>query len=280
MLAVLVAMGLGMLEWRVVRGNVGAVWNGWGAVGGTWRRDNGAPMRGRVLVPWVLWMLGKTLRVAEDPKGLLVAYQVLKVGLLAGALAVVEALLGVKGMLVVAVLVATTFEFDYWDCYGELLGVGLVLWGAQSGALWAVAVGGVVWGLSKETALLAPVLGLLGGGVWCGLAGMAGPVVIGVVRVVQGRAELYCARWTLRVYNAGDLRRAVARWDVGPYLSIAWTVATVGAVVLGRGAMEEVMGRTAGVALAWPVAGWLMARARETRVFLPCALWMGAMVGR
>ena len=39
-----------------------------------------------------------------------------------------------------------------------------------------------------------------------------------------------------------------------------------------------VMARTAVMALAWLVAGWTMARARETRVLLPCALWLVAAV--
>ena len=274
MLAVIVALALGVLEWRVVRGNVGAQWNGYGAMAGTLDRSNAAPMRYRVLVPW-LWA---PFRRWSIERGVLM-YQVLKVALLAGALVVAERLLGRAGMLALAVLVAVTFEFDYWDCYAELLGLGLVLWGAQRGAPVAVAVGGVVWGLSRETALLAPAMGLVAGGGWMGLAALTGPAALGLVQLVQGRADLYCERWTMQAYNVPDLALARERADVGPALSVAWMVATVAVVLLGRGVMPAALARTAWSSLAWLAAGWTMARARETRIFLPCALWLAAVAG-
>ncbi len=271
MIAVGVAAALGLLEWRIVLSNVGARWNGYGAVAGVLSRDSDAPMRYRVLVPWLM-------RVCRCSS--VVLYQVMKVLLLAGALVVAERLLGTAGTLTLAVLVATTFEFDYWDCYAELLGVGLILWGGEIGDWRLAAAGGVVWGLSRETAAVAPVLGWLAGGWWIGVAALAGPVAMGVVRVVQGRAGLYCERWTLRAYNARDLRLSAERRDVGPWYSILWTVVTVGLVVLDARVTTGVMARTAGMAGVWLAAGWLMGRARETRVFLPCALWMAAAVGR
>ena len=273
MIALVVAAALGALEWRVVRKNVGVEWNGYGAIPGVWKRDSDAPMRYRVLVPWVLAVLARVFRFRVCP----VHYQVVKTVLLAGALAVAEVLLGRRGMLGLAVLVAVTFEFDYWDCYAELLGVGLVLWGCE-GRVWAVMVGAAVWGLSRETAGIAPALGLVGGGLWCGVAGLAGPVVLGIVRLVQGKAVLYCERWIQITLRISDLALAGAREDVGPWVSVGWTMATVAAVVLGREAMPAALARTAGIAPVWLAAGWLMARARETRVFLPCALWLAAIV--
>lgn len=278
MMALLLAAGLGLLEWQVVRGNVGAQWNGFGAIPGVLRRDSGAPMRYRVLVPWVLAGLwsSKSKGIAglwsgeSTGRGRVVMYQVVKVGLLAAALGVWEGLLGRAGVLALALAVALTLEFDYWDCYAELLGMGLALTGSPG---W-VAVGAVVWGLSRETAGLAPVLGYVAGGFWAGLAGLLGPAVLGAVRVVQGPARLYCERWTWRAYNVGDLKAAWGRLDPGPLLSLGWTVATVAAVVWGRGEMGEELARSAPAALIWLVAGWTMARARETRVFLPCAVWV------
>jgi len=265
-MAIIVAVVLGALEWRVVRRNLGAVWNGYGAMLGTLRRDNAAPMRYRVLMPWALAGLARVFRFRITPAH----YQVAKVVLLAGALVAAEALLGMTGMLALAVLVATTFEFDYWDCYAELLGVGLVL----SGAPWLVALGGLVWGLSRETVLMAPALGLLAGGPWCGVAAALGPVTLAVVRLVQGRSDLYCERWTSKVYNARDLALAWRREDAGPYLSLLWTAGTLVAVVWGRGRIPPALGATAWIAPVWLLAGWLMGRARETRIFLPCALWV------
>lgn len=306
MMAVLVGVALGMLDWRVVRRNVGAEWNGYGAIPGVWRRDSAAPMRYRVLAAWVLLVLALRLKFQVKPWH----YQVLKTALLVGALATAEAVVGTIGMIIVALLVALTLEYDYWSSYAEMLGAWLIVWGAGGGgqpqglpqpgfplqAIAAVALGAAVWGLSKETALLAPALAGLaawGQGQPQGLpqpaqvimAGMSGPVVAGLVRLVQvGRGEapprLYCERWTMRAYNLPDLENATLREDVGPWLSVAWTVAALAAWVWWMWQPQGSPVRDgAWVVPVWLAAGWLMARARETRVFLPTALWMaGALV--
>ena len=161
----------------------------------------------------------------------------------------------------------------------------MILLAGEREAWWLAVAGGLVWGLSRETALLAPVVGLLAGGWWCGLAGLAGLVVMGLVRLRQGRAVLYCERWTLYVYNLRDLSLAGKRKDVGPWLSLGWMVATVFLCVgmweygsVGVWACGGVLARTRWVMMAWLGAGWLMGRARETRVFLPCALWMAGVL--
>lgn len=283
MTAVVVGVALGLLEWRVVKGNRGAEWNGYGALLGVIKRDRPAPMRYRVLMGWVLAAAARVGRFTIRP----VHYQAVKTALMVGALAVAQELVGTAGMLAVALGCAVVMEFDYWDCYAELLGVGLVLLGSRefgigelgNWGLGLVVLGGVVWGLSKETVLLAPVLAMVaaGGAATAPVlaAGMAGPLALGLVRAVQGRAELYCERWTWRVYNWPDLRAAWERRDVGMGLSLVW-MALWGYGNWGFGIRDwgGVMGRTAWVAVAWLVAGWTLARARETRVFLPTVLWM------
>ncbi len=270
-----VGLVLGVIEWGRVKANVGAVWNGYGASQGTSSRVIMAPMRFRVLVPWLLAGL--------DLFGIrgVAVYQALKVGLMCAALAVVEQLVGQVGLLVAALLMALTFEFDYWDCYSELVGVGLVLLGSARGDIWQVVVGSVVWGLSKETVLIAPALGLLAGGVRAAGLALAGPVVLGLVWMWQGPAGLYpsCDRWTLRSYNARDLGRAFERRDLMPFVSVAWTAAVVVACWRLGSAGQGVLGRTAVVGLVWLLTGWTMARARETRVFMPTVLWLvGSML--
>jgi len=260
---VLVAVVVGMLEWRVVARNVGTRFNGYGAMGGVLARSSPAPMRYRVLVPWVVGWL-------PAGKGRAVAYQAAKVGLLAGALGVAEVHLGRMGMLGLAVIIAGTLEFDYWDQYAELVGLGLCLMGVP----WAAAVGGVVWGLSRETAGLAPVVAGLAGGWPAGLAGLAGPAALGVVRLVQGRAVLYCERWTWRAYNVGDWKAAWERMDPGPLFSLGLCVGMVWAAVTGGHLLEGALGATRWVGLVWVVMGWTMGRGRESRLFLPCALWI------
>jgi len=276
MVALAVAAGLALLEWRMTAGNRNRDCNGYGALAGTLRRNNAAPMRYRVLMGWVLLGLAWVVRLVRRRGTTVQAwhYQVIKGLLMWGALAVARQIVGTAGMLALAVLVASTFEFDYWDCYAELLGVGLCVMGSP----WAALAGGVIWGLSRETAVLAPGLALLSGGPWCAVAALSGPGAMGAVRLVQGRAGLYCERWTLRAYNVPDLRQAREIGDVGPWLSIGWMVAGIVTAVWGRGRMPAALAGTMPVALVWLVAGWTMARARETRVFMPLALWIAAVV--
>ena len=276
MVALAVAAGLALLEWRMTAGNRNRDCNGYGALAGTLRRNNAAPMRYRVLMGWVLLGLAWVVRLVRRRGTTVQAwhYQVIKGLLMWGALAVARQIVGTAGMLALAVLVASTFEFDYWDCYAELLGVGLCVMGSP----WAALAGGVIWGLSRETAVLAPGLALLSGGPWCAVAALSGPGAMGAVRLVQGRAVLYCERWMLRSFNVRDLSRVREKEDVGPLLSMGWTVAAVVVAVWGRGRMPAALAATMPVALVWLVAGWTMARARETRVFMPLALWIAAAV--
>ena len=217
---------------------------------------------------------------------------------------------------------AATFEFDYWDCYGELLGVCLIL----SGEPWWVLAGAVVWGLSRETVWLAPVLRVA----CCVESGslvevsavlaMMGPAVWLLVRAYQGKAALYSGRWSLRgkrlrawraawarsggprsgdlrpsmpmwkyalglvgicvvnPYSATDLGKAWERKDAGVLLSMVYTLSGVGVALFANGNMPPALARTAWVGLVWLVAGWTLARARETRLFLPVCVWMAGAV--
>lgn len=273
MLTLFLAAALTVLDWWRTLPNVGAVWNGYGALCAVLGRRGYAPMRYRVLMAW-LFRFGTVLR----PEWMLtpIQYQLLKGGLIWAGLAVAQQLVGVGALPFLVVLLALLLEFDYWSSYAELLGVGLVLLGSGSGQVGLVVLGAVVWGLSKETAAAAPALGLLAGGLLGAIGGLAGPLALAIVRRVQGRGALYCARWTLREYNVPDLGVAVERRDVGPLLSLVWSVATVAAMVVVARSGAGPLQATAPAAGTWILAGWLMARARETRVFMPTVFWIVA----
>ena len=256
-------LALAATELRATRRDINNWATGYGSMAATLERNSKAPMRYRVLAAWTVGRL--PLRFWMD------GYMALKYGLLLLALWASYPLLGLAGVAVLAVLIASTYEFDYWDCYAELAGVALILWGEP----WAVLAGALLWGLSKETVFLAPALALFAGGLLCGLIGLAGPLAFLLVMALQGKAELYCRRWTLRVYNAADLRIAWARKDTGMLLSLAWTVAAVVVALLG---LPHPFGVTSWLMLGWFVAGWTLARGRETRVFLPAALWIASGV--
>jgi len=260
----LATLALCCLDWRVTAANVSS-YNGYGAISGVLRKDNTAPMRYRVLVPWVmrvLYQVGKWCRPGFELK--VWHYQAVKGTLVLLALASAQSVLGTPGMWLMALLMASTLEFDYWDCYAELAGVCLVL----SGSPWLASIGAVLWGLSRETAMLAPVLAYTAGGWICGLAACTGPLAMYAVRRIQGHAELYCKRWTFRAYNCTV--------DLALVYSLALSLATVAALVWGRQEMAPALARTAWAPLAWLTSGWTMARARETRIYLPAFLWLVA----
>jgi hypothetical protein len=188
-LALLAALAISVLDWRMTGARV-SEYCGYGAITGTLRRDNPAPMRYRVLVPWLMKLVYRI--VCRRPVGV-AHYQVLKGALLAAALVAVQAIIGTPGMLLLAVLIASTLEFDYWDSYAELLGLALVL----SGNLWLAGLGALLWGLSRETAALAPIIAYTAHGWPAGLVTCAAPVTMLAVRLYQGQAQLYCRRFML-----------------------------------------------------------------------------------
>ena len=261
-----VFLGLCALEMRATSHNLGLPWNGIGAVPGVRDRTAKAPMRYRVLVPWLL----RLAPVRWQALG----YFLVKWAIMALAVLAARPLVGVLGMTVLALLMAVTFEYDYWDGYAELLGVALVL----SGEPGAVLLGAALWALSRETVWLAPILAFAGSGAILGAVALVGPLVWCLVRLRQGRAEMYCHRWTLRTYNAADIRAMRERVDVGLIVSFAWCLAVL--VVVLWADLPPVLDRTRALALVWIVAGWVLGRARETRVFLPSALWLaGGLYG-
>ena len=261
---ILIWISLIALELRVTRRNINNWATGYGSMAATLERNSKAPMRYRVLAAWTVGRLP----LRYWPGG----YMSLKYLLMGAALFIAYPLLGLAGVAVLAVLTASTFEYDYWDCYAELAAVGLILYGEP----WAVLTGAVLWGLSKETVFLAPALALFAGGLHCGLIGLAGPLMFLLAMVIQGKAKLYCKRWTARVYNAADLRIAWAVKDSGMLLSLTWMIAAVLVALFGK--LAHPFAGTAWLGLGWFVAGWTLARARETRVFLPAALWIASGV--
>jgi hypothetical protein len=246
------ALGLTLLEWRVCLSNMDSAFNGFGALRATLRKTNMAPMRYRPLMAWLIGWLPIKARLG--------GYLTLKAILLGATLLWAQGVYGTAAALVLGILIATTIEFDYWEQYVELLGVMACL----HGGYWGAAVGAFLWGLSKETALFAPALTWSSGNE---LAGVAGWVGWAITRLIQGKAELYCERWTWKAYNWPDLKSAVKRLDAAPWWAVVWTIGGILAIARGTDPARW-------CALLWLISGWTMARARETRLLLPVALWI------
>lgn len=231
------ALLVSFIEYNTTKGNMGTVYNGYGAIEGVRKKKSPAPVRYRVLIPWLI------------PKNKAL-YLVARFALVLCVFLVADA------RVLLALLIISTMEYDYWDQYAELLGALLIM----TGTVWGAVMGAVIWGLSRETVLLGVLFGphrLLVAGV--------GIAVLALVRIVQGKAKLYCERWTLLAYNWPDLKLAWRRGDARPYWSVLWSI---GAVLASP--------------LCIPIVavGWLLGRARETRIFLLCALFMSQHIDR
>jgi len=158
----LVAIGIATLELRATCGNMRSQFNGYGAIDSVYSRSAKAPMRYRVLVPWILgWMKHSKSRVG--------IYLCGKILLLGATLWASSIYLGQMGALAFAALLATTVEFDYWEQYIEILGI----LGCLSSHVWVVALAAIAWGMSRETVLIAPALTWFAQGSLWGIAGIA-----------------------------------------------------------------------------------------------------------
>lgn len=285
--AIILTVALALLEFRIAQANIGSTWNGYGAIHGAITKTGAAPSRYRVLVPWLLAPVPREHRQS--------AYLALKVVLIFLSLVAARLVVGDVGLLVLALFMALSFEYDYWDCYTEIIGVCLIL----SGNLWLVLLGSIVWGLSKETSPLAVPLALFSGGLWAMVVSLVAPVTLLLVMRFQGKAELRHGRWSKRKmrlnawrrteqrlpvrllgivafsvvgpYNPGDMKLAATRRDMGPWISLGWTLLAVALAVVVWGTP---LAQTYWIGLAWVLAGWTIARVRETRIMLPTAIWM------
>jgi hypothetical protein len=251
--------------------NYGAPHNGFGAIDLTTRKEAKAPMAYRVLVPWlVTWMEDKlpTTRIG--------IYQGLKVLLNALALWSVGQGFGGGAALLTGLLLLLTIKYDYWSWAPEMAGLAF----GMSGSLPLALAGGVLAGLSKETALLVPAVYWLRTGDAPGAAvvllGTAGALI--GVRLTIGARPLYCERWQWR-YNLGLFKHFRQRefWRQGQWYhqDIFIACAITGLVVAGALARPEPHQLAP---LAILAAGWVLAKADETRVFAAAMPWAAAFL--
>lgn len=158
--------------------------------------------------------------------------------------------LGETAMFYTAAILPITFWYDYWDWSFELAG----LMAAISGNLALAIVAGALWALSRETAPISPLMYFYNAHDWAGtitIAAVIGGIML-VVRLVQGKRDLYCDRFMTRVNLELLLARNPRAW-----ISLALAIiASVG--IIARGQYP---------ALAIVVAGLTMAKLDETRVF-------------
>lgn len=280
--------------------NMGAKFNGMGAVDDVMLRKADAPMAYRILFPALIFRV--------SPKFKIPLYQML---LTLGSCFAFWTLSSSSSMivsLISAVLVVTTFRFDYWD------------WIFEFGAM-AAAIGNnnllmflwfTLFALSRETAVIAPVTYFAFHGFdLTGLALLATTAVVSFsARLWAGNKKLYCDRVMIR-RNLSDVKKWLN--EVNPKnwrpvlrssnaLSCNQVNAKCGRHTGGMGyafladdmsmtVLIALLGSLASFSLGFPrcmpwialmTAGWTLAVARETRVFtsilIPISLYVASLL--
>ncbi|MEA1998254.1 MAG: hypothetical protein U9N61_02860, partial [Euryarchaeota archaeon] len=221
------------------------------------QRDAYAPMAYRWLMPLL----------ASSKKGRFVwVYEPLKIGMMAFSMWAASLILGVAGGLALGLMYCMTFWTDYWDVYIEVGAYALALTGQVELAL----LGAILLGLSRETAPLvgiiyALVTGDIGGGLQ--LIALSSAILL-IIRLYVGKKKLYCERfmWRQNIRDVKDI------FENHPFYlgEITMTLITTALTIIAILQFPP----------GWPVclvlllAGWLMGRAAETRIFAGCFLWI------
>lgn len=246
--------------------NYGAPSNGFGAIHITNNRTALAPMAYRVLVPWLVWLIERIF----PEKNRILYYQALKLLLSILVVWAVWVAWSFEVMLVFMLLLLLTFKYDYWDWAAEMAGIAL----AMTGDLAMALPGAVLHGLSRETALLTPVVyytrtGDLKGAL---VIGAAAALTLISVRMIVGPRKLYCNRFMIRenIEALMNIHKWVPFWQSDIFMSVAVSALALAALI------SFPTGWIAPVAILG--AGWTMAKADETRVFTPVLPWVAAFL--
>lgn len=244
------------------RNNYTSPYNGYGAVDEALARTAQAPMVYRVLVPWMMVIL-RRFRV-----GKIESYEISKLLLISGALYSTRLAWGWEVATLTAAILPATFLYDYWDWAAELIGINLAL----TGSIPLAWVGMVLWGLSRETAVLSGLaFAFVSGDAEMGALLVLGAGAIYIfLRIVQGKHDLYCDRVMLKT-NLLQLRyfyRCRPAMMYGEAISITW---------VGLGLVGGLMNGWTGILpLVLAGAGLVMGRVDETRIFSGMAPWIAA----
>lgn len=225
----------------ITKSNIGARWNGYGAIEGVLNKSSDAPMVYRVLVPW---LVGRNIKLWK--------YEAMQVIMVCSSLiSLYLAWHSINIILMSSVLLIASFWYDYWDWTAEIIGVSLALV-----SLPLAFLGVIIHSLSRET---APLVGLvyalhshdyLGGA----LISCIAILTLLIVRKIQGKHKLYCKRWM--IYENIELLK---KGNISGWLSITMIILYLLALPLRM----EAMGL-----LPLVIACITMAKINETRVFV------------
>jgi hypothetical protein len=254
-----------VLEFRLSAWNLKSPYNGYGMTEAVARRQTELPMARRVLVPMLISAAERLIPRLRRQR-LVALYLPIKWAMLWAALLTIAGHFGNGAALGMALAVPLLTHFDYWSWIPELGSFAAMLGGDPILAvLWIV-----LHALSRvETMPVAALVFALRTGdlATSVLIALAGGATALAVRLWHGERKLYFPRVTLKK-NLCDLREVFKNRPF--YTSHIFIAATLTVLTL-----LSAIGQPTGLAaVALVGAGWFNGRAAETRVFMPCVLWV------
>jgi hypothetical protein len=258
--------------------NYGALWNGFGAIDLTVQRNIKAPAAYRVLMPFLVVGIEKLFHT--PPVRRIDIYQTLKILMETLAFWAIWQVWGLPVMLLTGILLLLTIRFDYWSWGIELAGIAL----AMTGNLSLAIPGAILFGLSRETAVLSgvafyAVTGNLGQAF---VVESAAVLALVLVRLWVGKRPLYCDRFMIHI-SLKPFKISGPNVDMWKpffkYQPIYHSDVFIAAVI-SLLTLFAVLQRPTGwiIPLVMLGAGWTITRADETRVFTACLPWIAAMM--
>lgn len=270
--ALVVAIFIDRVQLKLGADSYRSIYNGQGAIDSVNKRTAKAPMAYRVLVPWIIGGIERFIPSLRA-KRIQALYEPIKVISMFLLIYVCGIFFGYTSALLLAALMGATFFFDYWDWTFEAIGVLFAL----TGNPYLFLIGTVLWALSKETAPLAPFIYMVSTGdvaIAC-LGGILCIVIQWFVKTVVGKRELYCQRvmYEINKQDVKELFENTPFYSSEIFISLCITVVCLAAVLI-----MPTLGGLYVIPLL--VAGWVLARAAETRVFFACLIYPCIVAGK
>ena len=268
LVAILVGLCFDRAQMQISATNYGALFNGFGVIELTTKRNIKAPMAYRVLVPFLVTWVVQIFHIQEKYK--VFVYQAIKAFFVIVAAWSVIYVFGYFAMFLTFSVLLMTIHYDYWDWPIELAAVVLAI----GGHLYLALLLGTLFALSRETAVVTGIFYLAATWDWLGaiLISIVVVLVLYFVRQYVGKRELYCKRvmWKYNIRLFKDF------WKWKPFLysplfvSVFITIGTVLSILIRP--------------VFWPVsillvAGWVLAKADEPRIFSACIPFIAVLIG-
>lgn len=266
--ALLIGITFDRVQFVISYWNYGTVYNGFGAIDLTARKELKAPMAYRVLVPHLVLWIEKILKT--DLKYRIFIYQNLKAFFVVLAAYSVIHVFGIIPAFITFSLLLLTIHFDYWDWPIELAAVVFAAGGLFVPALLLA----ILFAFSRET---APITGFI---YWIASGDLAGGIVIsGValllmvgVRIFVGKKELYCKR----VMWKENLKQFEKFWKWKPFAYSALFVTSM--LTLGS-LISVVVNPQYWYSIIFIIAGWILGKVDEPRIFSAVIPFIAVMIG-